>query len=130
MTVRRPRLIIPPGASPEPHEIEAAEILAAHFHCNVTFIVPSRGYKMKSADFIINNVEWELKSPVGSSRLSTIQKQFNGLKQSRSIIIDGRYARKLSDLYISNKIKHEIARHHRIQKVLFITKTGHVIVCK
>ena len=122
-------VIIPDGVTqkPEPHEIEIAWILARHHKTIVEFLQPIGGYKIKTPDIVMNGLSWEIKSPTGSSRKSTIEYQFKGLKQSRNLIIDGRRT-KLDDEFILKQISSEIARHSRIGKILFITKSGKVIV--
>lgn len=126
-----PFVIIPSDIKPVPeqHEIEIAGVLAQYFHQPVEFIIPSKGYKMKSADVIIGGISWELKSPTGASRKTTVEYQFKGLRQSRYLVIDGRRT-KLSDEYILKQIALEIPKHPRANKVLFITKQANVIDCK
>jgi hypothetical protein len=84
------------------------------------------GYKTKTPDIVMNGVMWEIKSPTGSSKKSTIEYQFKGLKQSRNLVIDGRRT-KLGDAFIEDQIKREITRHSRVGKVVFIAKSGAVI---
>ncbi len=74
----------------------------------------------------MNGVMWEIKSPIGSSTKSTLQAQFRGLKQSRNLIIDGKRT-KLDDVLLQKQISVEIAKHHRVGRVLFITKDAKII---
>lgn len=110
---------------PEQHEVEIAWILAKHFRCNVEFLQPQAGYKMKTPDIVMKGVMWEIKSPTGSSRKATIEYQFKGLKQSRNLIIDGRRT-KLDDTFIVEQLEKE-AKHHRTATILFIDKAQKVL---
>jgi hypothetical protein len=42
---------------PEPHELEAACILAQHFQCTVAFLTPIDDYKRKTADIVMLGIE-------------------------------------------------------------------------
>ena len=115
---------------PEEHEIEAAWILARHFNCLVKFIKPIVGYKIKTADFVIQGVLWELKSPTSSSHRSCVNRQLVGaLEQSHCIVFDARRT-KLEDEFLVAQLKTEIIKKRTIRKLLFITKNKKVIVLK
>ncbi len=130
MKTNHNKIIIPDGASPLPelHEIKVAKILAGHFRTDIEFLTPNLGYKMRTPDISMLNREWEIKSPTGASRY-TIKEQFRGLRQSRNLVIDGTRTR-LLDAKIIEQIKFEITKHHRVGQVIFITKTGDVVVIK
>ena len=68
---------------------------------------------------------WEIKSPTGNSRKSTVETQFGGLKQSRNLVIDCRRTR-LDEAFIVSQIKIE-ATKHRTGKILLITKESKVV---
>lgn len=111
---------------PELHEIEAAWILADHFGCMIEFLRPIRGYKVRSADIVMNGNIWEIKSPTGVSR-HTVEYLFKkALHQSRHIVIDGRRT-KLTDQVIQTKIGASIHMHPRVERVIFISKQKRVI---
>ena len=118
------KVLIPDNIRPYPevHEIEIAEILARYYSADVEFLLPIGGYKIKTPDIVMNGTLWEIKSPTGSSRKSTVQSQFKGLRQSRNLIIDGRRT-PLSDETMRQQIAREIAIHTRVGRILFITKT-------
>jgi hypothetical protein len=44
---------------PEPHEVEVAWILARHFVTVVELLRPIEGYKVKTADLVMNGLIWE-----------------------------------------------------------------------
>jgi hypothetical protein len=124
---KRPKIIIPVGAKPFPHEVAVARIVADHFNVDVKFIVPRNGYKVKTPDILMRNKEWEIKSPTGNSKKATIGYQFKGLKQSRNLIIDGQRTN-LTDEFIIQQIKFEMKKHKRVGTVLFIDKLSRVMV--
>jgi len=79
----------------------------------------------KTPDIVMNGLEWEIKSPTGMSR-NTIQAQFKGRKQSRNLIIDGRRTG-IPDEVIMTRIKLELTKRIRIDRVLFVTKQKRVV---
>lgn len=100
-------------------------MLAKHFRCTVEFLQPSRGYKQKTPDIVMNGLMWEIKSPTGSSRKSTIETQFGGLKQARNLVIDSRRT-KLEEDFIIRQIQIEASKR-RTGKLLLISKESKVV---
>ncbi|MDR1088444.1 MAG: hypothetical protein LBL23_04160 [Coriobacteriales bacterium] len=126
--MRKPDVIVPPNHPnpPEPHEIEAAWILARHYSTAVEFLVPIDGYGIKTPDFVMDGVLWELKSPLGKSR-NTIGNQFmKASRQSRHIIIDAQRTR-IDDDTIITRIRLEMVKNRKIKKVLIIKKSQKVV---
>jgi len=124
------KVIIPIGLNspPEPHEIDAAQILAQYFRCDVEFLVPVDDYLRKSADILIQGVAWEIKSPTGGSK-ATIQNQFRrASKQAKNIILDTRRS-KLDYETIEKRVMLEVKRSS-FKKVLLINKFEKVIVIR
>ena len=65
-------------------------ILAIHYQTTVEFLVPIDDYKRKSPDIAMLGVQWEIKCPKGTSKV-TIKNQFQrASKQARNIVIDTR----------------------------------------
>jgi hypothetical protein len=111
---------------PEPHEIDAASILARHYQCIVNFLIPVDDYKRKSADMVMFGVQWEMKSPTGASK-STIENQFRrASKQSKNIVIDTRRTT-LTDEEIEKAIIRETKKHSVIRRVIMINKEKIVV---
>ena len=122
------QVIIPVGHPnpPEPHEEDSAKVLAKHYKCTVEFLVPVDDYMRKTADIIMLGVEWEIKSPTGSSRFA-IQRQFQrASKQARHIIIDSRRT-KLDYASIEKSIRFEMNKRSYIKKVILIDKFENVV---
>jgi hypothetical protein len=121
-------VIIPVGHPnpPEPHEEDAAKILARHFRCTVEFLIPVDDYKRKTADILMLGVEWEIKCPTGASR-STISNILRwASKQSHNVIIDTRYT-KLDDEEIEKKVRLEASKKSSIKKAILINKLRKVV---
>ena len=122
------QVIIPAGHPnpPEPHEVDAAIVLARHYKSTVEFIIPVDDYKRKSADIVLLGVEWEIKSPYGASK-STISGQFQrASKQSKNIVIDTRRTR-LQYNEIEKRVFNEIKKRSSIKNVIIIDKLEKVI---
>ena len=122
------QVIIPAGHPnpPEPHEVEAAYILARHYQETVEFLIPVDDYKRKSADIVMLGVEWEIKCPHGASK-STIGNQFRfASKQSKNIIIDTRRT-SLEYESIEKRVLFETKRRPTIKRVVLIDKLEKVI---
>ena len=111
---------------PEKHEVDVAFILASHFESPVEFILPVDDFKRKSADIKLLGVEWEIKSPKGSSKV-TIKNQFQrASKQAKNIIIDTRRT-KLKFEAIEKSVLFEMSKRLYIKRVILIDKSKKVI---
>ena len=122
------KVIIPVGHPnpPAPHEIDVAKIMALHYKTDVEFIMPIDDFKRKTPDMRMNGVEWEIKTPKGTSK-STIYKQFRrAAKQANNIIIDTRHT-KLKYSRIETSVKQEIDKRKSIKKVILINKSKKIV---
>ncbi|MDR0887315.1 MAG: hypothetical protein LBM97_01345 [Candidatus Nomurabacteria bacterium] len=129
---QRRRIIIPENIknSVEPHEIEVAKIISTHLNTDILFLEPIDFYKVKTADFVANGLEWEIKSPIGNSKRETVRQQFRkASKQAKNIVLDGRRT-KLEDDFILKQIERGLQNHRSIKKLLFITKDEKVLEIK
>ena len=114
---------------PEEHEVSAAWILAYHYKCRIDFLKPLEGYKRKTPDFIINALEWEMKSPQGNAK-RTIRNNIDLAKiQSPNIVIDARRT-KLTDEFIEAELKKQCATKTRISRLVMISKNETVLEIK
>ncbi len=113
--------ITPP---PEPHEISAAWLLARYFQSNVYFEPRTL---IKSADLMVNEARWELKSPIGNGK-HTIQNNIReATHQSANIVIDLRRS-KIHQAKALSQIKHTVKNNRStVQQVLVILKNEKVI---
>ncbi|MBR3132273.1 hypothetical protein IKG33_02605 [Candidatus Saccharibacteria bacterium] len=78
------KVIIPANTNPWPHEIKVATILASAGH-NVIFLKKSN---LHTADILLDNMEFEIKSPKSANSNSLEHLLKKALKQSSNIIID------------------------------------------
>jgi len=70
--------------------------------------------------------EWEIKTPIGTSK-NTIYKQFRrASKQAKNIVIDTRYT-KLKYESIEKSVIIEIEKRKSIRKVILIDKTKKIV---
>ena len=123
------RVIIPNTINPLPneHEISAAHILARHYKTIVEFIAPIQSYKQKTPDIIMNGLLWEIKSPNGSSKKTTVEKQLRtALKQSNNVIFDSRHT-KLTQGVIIRQLLENAKLHKKTSKIILISKDEKVI---
>lgn len=122
------KIIIPSGIVPWPHEMRVARILSNAGH-EVEFI--PKGHT-KTADILLNGVEFEIKSPLTNKANSLEHILKKALKQSPNIIIDSSRmdGRKLKDKQILTFLINKVRRHREIRRLLFITKRGQIIDVK
>ena len=115
---------------PAPQELEAAWIIANHYNCLVKFLTPIEGYKIKTADFVIKGVLWELKSPISSSRRRCVSGSLDrASEQSKNIIFDARKTQ-LDDVVIETQLVNELEKRHSIKRLIMITKKHKIIELK
>jgi len=81
-------VIIPKEYKIKPAELDAAWILANYYKADVRVLTPSDGFMQKTADFIINNILYELKSPITSNIRSIENLVRLATKQSNNVILD------------------------------------------
>jgi hypothetical protein len=125
-------VIIPENLNnpPEEHEREAAWILARHYNTVVKFLRPITGYMVKTADFVMMGVLWELKSPLSNSRRRCVSGQLDRAKeQSKNIVFDARRT-KLDDEFLKKQIVTELTKRHSIRRLIFITKNAEIVELK
>jgi hypothetical protein len=122
------RVIIPQGVNPPPErfELSAANILLGFFKSDITFL-PVTSYK--TPDFIVDNVRWELKSPLGKGKRNLQHQIHRALHQSKYIIFDARRS-KIRITKTRSYLKNYVTEDKRIKRLLLITKNGNVEVIK
>ena len=118
---------------PEQHEVEVATILARHYQTAVEFIVPVDDYLRKSADIEMLGVQWEIKSPTGSSK-ATIENQFRraSKQQAKNIVIDTRRTTLDYDSIVKSVLYAMKARPsmRKVKKIILIDKFENVVAIK
>lgn len=114
------KIIIPIGMKPHPrqHEIDAAEALARYFKTDIEFVLTS---ERKTADFLINGILWELKSPQGKGK-NNIQRQLQlASHQSRNVIIDASRS-KMHSSKVKRETIHQFMIIIAVERLLYISK--------
>jgi hypothetical protein len=123
--MKKGRIIKPDGLRLEPHEDSTARILKANGF-TVEFLFPLDAYKTKTADCLIDNTLFEIKSPVGNSK-TTIQNQFKrAVRQSKNIVFDLRRT-KIPDNLAIKQCSNQFHEHHKAKRLLIITKSGTIL---
>ncbi len=122
------QVIIPVGMKPKPRQYErdAAEVLAAYFNTSVEFLPRTNS---KTADFTIDGIVWELKSPTGTGK-HNIDRQLKYAKhQSTNVIIDAGRS-KMHSAKIRREVEYQAKVNTTIKRLLFISKDKKVIEIK
>lgn len=109
--------------APEHYELSAALILAYYFKADVTFLRVQHG---KTPDIELNDITWEIKSPLGSSK-KTIENNLRlAGKQSHNVILDLRRS-KMHQTSAMSRIRYFLARQRHIKRLIVITKDKRVV---
>ena len=110
---------------PEKLEFEAAKYFA-NLGKDIQFICPSAIPNQHRPDIIMDGIEWEIKSPLGSSKRTIENNMRKAIKQSCNIIFDLRRI-KLSEAQAINQLKKEFNHLSKLRKLYIITKSGELI---
>lgn len=128
MAIREGKVTILDGAHPWPHELNAANALAATGH-SVVFLPETKGKLVKSADIEMDGNLWEIKSPESSS-LKALQKNLRkALHQSSRVVIDARRMKGVSDLAAERELI-KLAKEFRSLKRLILIKSSGTVDIK
>lgn len=122
MRRKQGKVIVPYGALVQPHELVVASVLSWSGE-DVIFIPVGR---YKTADIVFRGLEWEIKSPKGSSSRTIENNMRAASKQSENVIID--LARiKISEDKAVNEIQRQVFRMRGIRRLLIITKKRKIL---
>jgi len=117
------KVIIPPHINVLEHEIKTAQALAGAGY-DVSFIPKKDGLRVKSADVLINDVMFEMKSPK-SGKLSAVERNLKRAShQSANIVFDSRRMKNLRDINIQRILIAKLQQQKTIKNILFINKDG------
>ena len=118
--------IIPNGVRLEAHEY-ATVLFFTMLGKDVELIPPSFTPNTHNADFYMDGLIWEAKSPVGNSSRMTIERILHkAAKQSENIVIDLRRTR-LSDVQSVACLEKQFKLSLSIKRLLIITKQEKLI---
>lgn len=118
------KIILPAGMRPRPedHELHIASILSRHFETDIEFVPRAN---QRTADFLINGMLWELKSPTGTGK-NNVQRQLQEAHhQSKNVIIDASRS-KMHAIKIRRQVEHQFKIVKSVKRLLFIAKNGKV----
>lgn len=110
---------------PEDHELKVARYFADRGK-NVTFIRPSNIPGVHTPDIYMDGVEWEIKSPVGTSKRTIEVCLRKAITQSDSIIFDLRRSR-LKEEWAVSQLLDNFKSKTKIKRLLIIKKNGELI---
>mgnify|MGYP007101824699 CR=1 FL=1 len=117
------QIVIPSGTSPWPHELRIAVILSNAGY-RVEFIHEYNS--AKTADFLLNGVPYELKSPK-SSKIDAVERNLKrATKQSRNIVFDSSRMKNLRDDKIRGNLIFQAKHQKLIDNIIFIDKHGRI----
>jgi len=126
MSKRTIDVLIPDGYKLGAKEREAAWILANHYKTIVHILRPSKGYMEKTADFLIDNERYELKTPT-SPQVRTIEKHIRlATKQSENVIIDSRKT-KITEKRMTEICIDRLAHIKKLRKIVLIVDKKKVL---
>ena len=108
-----------------PHEEEIAQLFAA-LGCTVELIPTDRSHGRKTADAIIDGLEWEFKTPRGNSTRTIERILKKAHKQSENIVIDTHHVHLPEELTL-RKIRHEAQKYNKHQRIKVILKSKRII---
>ncbi len=119
-------IIIPAGLDVWDHELRTAQVFARYGYV-VEFLTTDQGQRMKTADVLIDNVIYEIKSPK-TDKLSAVERNLKrAVKQSGNIIIDSRRMNKIHDATIQKFLLQKFQQQRAIKKLLFVNRKHQII---
>ena len=119
-------IIIPAGVEVWEHELKTAQVLA-DFGYTICFIERSNGHGIKSADILIDNEPYEIKSPI-ASKLSAVERNLKrAYHQSTNIVFDSRRMKWLPDKSIQKELVKQLKLTKNIKSILFVNRKHEVI---
>lgn len=117
--------IIPNGVIPEHHELSTI-VYFTNLGEEVELIPPAAMYGMKTPDFMMAGLAWEMKSPAGTSR-TTIEHVFRrAAHQSQNIVMDLRRT-EIPDRQALKVLQQRLEQSHWVKRIKVITKDGRLL---
>ena len=119
----RGKIIIPGGRKPWPHELRVANILAMAGH-NIEFLPESN---INTADFLLDGIAYELKSPFTNKSDKLERNIKRALKQSKNVILDSSRIKGLRDDKLRCFLIKKAQEQKQINNLIFINRHGQII---
>lgn len=120
---KKSQIIIPAGTHPWSHELRVANILALAGH-TVEFLPTGA---QKTADILLDEVEYEIKSPKTNNTNSLEHLLKKALGQSPNIIIDTSRMKNAKGYKIHHFLLAQAKSRKRIKRLLLVTKRGEIV---
>ena len=119
-------IIIPAGVEAWGRELKTAQALADSGYI-ICFIKRANGHGVKSADVLIDNELYEIKSPI-ASKLSAVERNLKrAYHQSTNIVFDSRRMKWLPDKPIQKELIKQFKLTKNIKHILFVNRKHEVI---
>ena len=119
----RGKIIIPGGRKPWPHELRVANILAMAGH-NIEFLPESN---INTADFLLDGIAYELKSPFTNKSDKLERNIKRALKQSKNVILDSSRIKGLRDDKLRCFLIKKTQEQKQIGNLILITRHGGLV---
>ena len=119
-------VIVPSDYKIQPAELDAASILADYYKTDIRVLSPSKDYKVKTADFVINGVSYELKSPITKSVRSIENMIHLATKQSGNVVVDISKS-KITEKRMIKLCEDLLKYYKKLNKIVLIVKNKKVL---
>ena len=113
------------GVHLEEHEYKTVKFLLERGH-NIELIPPSRIKNLQMPDMMLDDVPWEMKSPISDGKYTIKNIIQNASHQAVNIIIDLRRC-KMNDETATREIRHYFGLSKRLRRAKIITKADEII---
>lgn len=123
---KRGKVIIPAGLHVWEHELRTTQALAQAGYI-VEFLDTKVSKYSKSADILMDNSEWEIKSP-SAQKLSAVERNLKRANhQSTHVIFDSQRMGRLPDKSIEKELVKQLLLTKTIKQILFVNRKRQVI---
>lgn len=118
-------ILVQNGVHLEAHEYNTVKFFLERGH-DVELIPPSKIKNLQMPDIMLQNVPWEMKSPIGNGKYTIKNIIQNASHQSENIIVDLRRC-KMDQSQAQKEIQHYFNLSKRIRRVKVILKSEETI---
>ena len=123
------KIIIEPELNIWPHELKTAEALAAAGY-TVEFIRKSDAEYEKTADVLIDGVQWEMKAPKSGKTNMILKNLRRALHQSCCVVFDARRMKNLPNQIIEREVRARAHDLKSLRHLIYINRYGEVVTIR
>lgn len=123
------KIIIEPELNIWPHELKTAEALAAAGY-TVEFIRKSDAEYEKTADVLIDGVQWEMKAPKSGKTNMILKNLRRALHQSWCVVFDARRMKNLPNQIIEREVRARAHDLKSLRHLIYINRYGEVVTIR